>query len=72
MTKNERAQETKREKRKLMIQNVVIVCIVVGVFGFFIWSATSELRKPESTTYYVDNQTLSDYMTDVTSETEAK
>lgn len=71
MTKNERAQETKREKRKLMIQNVVIVCIVVGVFGF-IWSATSELRKPESTTYYVDNQTLSDYMTDVTSETEAK
>ena len=55
-------------KRKLWLQNTVIVLIVVGVFGFFGYSVVSGLMDRHVETHYVDTQVISDYMDGVTNE----
>lgn len=50
------------DKRKLWLQNALIILIVGGIFGFFVWSTVQGLSAKQTTTYYMDNQSLSEYM----------
>lgn len=66
---SEKKSSYQHEKRKLWLQNAVIVAVVVGVFGFFVWSTTTGLLDNQKTTHYIDNTALSEYMSEIATET---
>lgn len=57
-------------RRSLMIQNTILVLIVVCVFGFFGYSVVTGSHKNSVETHRVDTNTLSEYMTSLTQDTE--
>ena len=60
--------EAQKARKKLMIENAVIVLVVICVFGFFGYTVVNRNASSHVETHYVNTNAISDYMNSVDSD----
>lgn len=60
--------EAQKARKKLMIENTVIVLVVICVFGFFGYTVINRNASNHVETHYVNTNAISDYMNSVDSD----
>lgn len=65
MSRNKRNDEMKTARKKLMIENTIIVIAVVCIFGFFGYSVLNKSASEHVETHYINTNAVSDYMNSV-------
>lgn len=68
MSQKGQMNEAKKARKKLMIENTVIVLVVICVFGFFGYTVVNRNASNHVETHYVNTNAISDYMNSVDSD----
>lgn len=68
MSQKGQMNEAQKARKKLMIENTVIVLVVICVFGFFGYTVVNRNASNHVETHYVNTNAISDYMNSVDSD----
>lgn len=68
MSQKGQMNEAQKARKKLMIENTVIVLVVICVFGFFGYTVLNRNASNHVETHYVNTNAISDYMNSVDSD----
>lgn len=72
MSQKGQMNEAQKARKKLMIENTVIVLVVICVFGFFGYTVVNRNVSNHVETHYVNTNAISDYMNSVDSDNSDK
>lgn len=72
MSQKGQMNEAQKARKKLMIENTVIVLVVICVFGFFGYTVVNRNASNHVETHYVNTNAISDYMNSVDSDNSDK
>lgn len=72
MSQKGQMNEAQKARKKLMIENTVIVLVVICVFGFFGYTVINRNASNHVETHYVNTNAISDYMNNVDSDNSDK
>ena len=72
MSQKGQMNEAQKARKKLMIENTVIVLVVICVFGFFGYTVVNRNASNHVETHYANTNAISDYMNNVDSDNSDK